>query len=129
MPKNKIEDLRNHLFDTMERLLDPDDPMDLERAEAVAKVAQVVVNSAKVEVDFIKHTGHGGSEFIQGMQQPRQIPQNVPLPAVPEATDKKLLSVNTGPETHVDLCTQCPLPDCNDTSPQCLIQIEKRKVE
>jgi hypothetical protein len=45
------------LFETMERLLDDDDQsMDLEKAETISKVAQVVVNSAKVEVDFIVFT-------------------------------------------------------------------------
>lgn len=65
MPKNKIEDLRNHLFATLEALQDEDKPMDIERAKAIADVAQVVVNSAKVEIDFIKATGRSeGSGFI-----------------------------------------------------------------
>ncbi|MEZ5424432.1 MAG: hypothetical protein R2682_15225 [Pyrinomonadaceae bacterium] len=68
MPKNKIEDLRNMLFETMERLLDDtDEKMDLERAETISKVAQTVINSAKVEVEFIKQTGHGGSSFLQNL--------------------------------------------------------------
>lgn len=52
--KNKITDLRNHLFATLEALQDPDNPMDIERARAVADVGQVIVNSVKVEVDFIR---------------------------------------------------------------------------
>lgn len=52
--KNKIEDLRNHLFETIEALKDAEKPMDIERAKAIADVAQVVVNSAKVEVDFLR---------------------------------------------------------------------------
>jgi hypothetical protein len=64
MPKNKIEDLRNLLFETMEKLLDEDNPLDIERAQAVAEVAQVVVNSAKVEVDFAKNVAGMGSGFI-----------------------------------------------------------------
>lgn len=55
--KNKIEDLRNHLFATLEALQDKDQPMDLERAKTVADVAQVIINSAKVEVEFIKQCG------------------------------------------------------------------------
>ena len=63
--KNKIEDLRNHLFATLEGLLDEDSPMEIERAKAVADVAQVLVNSAKIEVDYIKATGGTtGSGFI-----------------------------------------------------------------
>ena len=55
--KNKIEDLRNHLFETLEALKDDEKPMDLDRARAVADVARVIVESAKVEVDFLKVTG------------------------------------------------------------------------
>lgn len=121
MPKNKIEDLRNHLFDTIERLLDPDDPMDLDRAETVGKVAQVVVNSAKVEVDFIKQTGHGGSSFIQ----------NLPASAVARAPQLKgleLVDIKVTPDMkHEELCQQCPLPDCDDTSPRCLVRIQRQQ--
>lgn len=63
--KNKINDLRNHLFATLEALQDPEKPMDIERAKAVADVAQVVINSAKVEVDMLKVTGAAkGTNFI-----------------------------------------------------------------
>jgi len=57
MPKNRIDDLRNHLFETLEALKDEDKPMDLDRARAVAEVAKVIVESAKVEVNFLKVTG------------------------------------------------------------------------
>ena len=63
--KNKIDDLRNHLFETLEALKDTDAPMDLDRARAVADVARVIVESAKVEVDFMKVTGAAtGSGFL-----------------------------------------------------------------
>lgn len=55
--RNKIDDLRNHLFEVLEALKDKDDPMELDRARAVADVAKVIVDSAKVEVDFLKVTG------------------------------------------------------------------------
>lgn len=55
--KNKIDDLRNHLFETLEALKDDEKPMDLARAKAIADVAKVLVESAKVEVDFLKATG------------------------------------------------------------------------
>lgn len=74
--KNKIEDLRDHLFATLEALQDEDAPMDLDRAKAVADVAQTIINSAKVEVDFLKVTGApGGTDFIpQDGRQPQGIP-------------------------------------------------------
>jgi hypothetical protein len=55
--KNKIDDLRNHLFETLEALKDDEKPMDLDRARAIADVAKVLVDSAKVEVAFLKVTG------------------------------------------------------------------------
>lgn len=78
--KNKIEDLRNHLFATIEALLDEDNPMDLDRAKAVSQVAQTVINSAKTEVDFLKATGAmEGSGFIPSV--PRR-------PMLPDRTDR-----------------------------------------
>lgn len=66
MPRNKIDDLRNHLFETLEMLKDPDAPMDLDRAKTIASIAQVIVNSAKVEVDFVRVTGRddGSTKFL-----------------------------------------------------------------
>lgn len=53
MPKNTMTDLRNHLFEVMEALKDDEKPMDIERAKTVIGVAQVLVDSAKVEVQFL----------------------------------------------------------------------------
>jgi hypothetical protein len=70
--KNKIDDLRNHLFETLEALKDEDKPMELDRAKAIADVARVIVDSAKVEVDFLKVTGAMKStEFLPaGVDEP-----------------------------------------------------------
>lgn len=71
--KNKIEDLRNHLFVTIESLLDTDKPMEIGRAKAIAEVAQVMINSAKVEVDMVKALGAGnGTGFLQIEQGPQK---------------------------------------------------------
>ena len=56
-PRNKITDLRNHLFETLEALRDEEKPMDIARAQAVADVAKVIVESAKVEVAYLRVTG------------------------------------------------------------------------
>lgn len=56
-PRNKIDDLRNHLFETLEALKDDEKPMEIDRAKAIADVARVIVESAKVEVDFVRVTG------------------------------------------------------------------------
>lgn len=73
--KNKVEDLRNHLFEVIEGL--KDGSVDIEKAKAIADVGQVIVNSAKVEVDYLRVTGAAeGSGFIPDM--PRG---PAPLPA------------------------------------------------
>ena len=61
---NDINALRDALFQTLTALRDPYAPMELERAEAVAHVAQTLINSAKVELEFVKHAGGTGSGFV-----------------------------------------------------------------
>lgn len=62
MARNKINDLRDHLFSALERL-DNDEltaeelQKELDKAEAVAQIGNVIINSAKIEVEFIKATG------------------------------------------------------------------------
>jgi hypothetical protein len=62
MARNKIEDLRDHLFETIEMIKEGD--MELDKAKAIAELAQVIVNSAKIEVDFMKIVHGNGSGFI-----------------------------------------------------------------
>lgn len=76
MAKNKITDLRDHLFETLELLKDPEKPMDLERAAAISQVAQVIINTAKVEVDLLKAvSGSSGSQFFQMKEDSRELPK------------------------------------------------------
>jgi len=75
--KNKIEDLRDHLFAMLEDLRDDasKEPLAerLERARAVSDVSRRIIESAKVEVDFLRVTcGDVGSGFIP---QDRQLPE------------------------------------------------------
>lgn len=64
MSQQNITDLRRIMFETLEALKDKDKPLDIERALAIKEVGQVIVNSAKVEIDFLKVTGGNGSGFI-----------------------------------------------------------------
>ncbi|MCS6499000.1 hypothetical protein NYD60_03125 [Burkholderia thailandensis] len=59
-----ITDMREHLMQTLAALRDRDNPMDVDRARAVAQVAGVLVDSAKVEVDYIKATGAAGESLF-----------------------------------------------------------------
>lgn len=70
--KNKIEDLRDHLFEMLEQLKDPKAKVDLERMRLGMSVAQTIINSAKVEVEFLEVTGGKGSGFIP--EQPKTLP-------------------------------------------------------
>ena len=57
MAKNSIADLRDHLFETIEALKDKEAPMELDRAKAICQAAQTIINSAKVEVDYLETVG------------------------------------------------------------------------
>lgn len=64
---NDITELRAALFDTLRDL--KAGKMDLDRAKAINETAQVIINSAKVEVDHMKVAG-GCSHFIAGDDSP-----------------------------------------------------------
>lgn len=61
--KNGMTDLRNHLFATIEGLLDPDKPLEVERARAVADVASKLIDSAKVEVEMLRVLDQSGADI------------------------------------------------------------------
>jgi hypothetical protein len=69
--KNTLTDLHNHLFETLEALKDPESPMDVERARAVCHVADMLIESAKVELKFMELMNKDEpSQFFRGKQLP-----------------------------------------------------------
>lgn len=62
---NTVNDLRDELFATLRALRSGE--LDIEKARAVSEVAQTIINSAKVEVDYIRANGGGESSFIDGV--------------------------------------------------------------
>ena len=74
MSENTVQDLRKHLFDTIQALKDPANPMDIARAKAISNAAQVVVNSVKVEIDYMKLTGRDGTGFIPELEDQSKKP-------------------------------------------------------
>lgn len=50
---------------TLVDLRDRENPMPIDRAKAVAEVATVLINSAKVEVEYIKATKRKSGEFFR----------------------------------------------------------------
>ena len=55
--KGDINELREHLFATLRGLRDQDNPLELDRARAISQVAGTLIDSARVEVEFIRATG------------------------------------------------------------------------
>ena len=55
-PTTHIEDLRGHLMATLASLRD--------RARAIAQVAAVLVDTARVEVDYVKATHGDRADFL-----------------------------------------------------------------
>ena len=65
MSNGTINDVRSLLLDTLRDLRDPKAGMDLDRARAIVQVGQVLIDSARAEVDAIKVLGGSrGSDFI-----------------------------------------------------------------
>jgi hypothetical protein len=58
-----IDDLRAVLFDTIDAV--KSGSMDVERAKVISELSQVMVNTAKAEVDHAKVTGGKGSGFLE----------------------------------------------------------------
>jgi len=70
MKNPHINQLRAKLLATLDDLRDRDQPMEPDRARAIATVAGVLVDSARVEVEFIRATGGDTSTFLTGTTSP-----------------------------------------------------------
>ena len=66
-----INQVRQALLETLADLRNRETPMDIERAKAVAQVAGVLVDTAKVENEYLKITGNENSNFLA---QPDEAP-------------------------------------------------------
>lgn len=71
-----IDDLRSRLFGVLDTLTDPNKPVDVERTRAVVSIAEQIIDSAKVQVDYLRVVGEGTAGFLE----PRK-----PAPALPPA--------------------------------------------
>lgn len=80
MARNKIEDLRNHLFAAMERLNDEDltpeaVEQEMRKAKALAGLSNAIIETAKIEIDFMKAIGQQSatSQLFKDIQEPNLI--------------------------------------------------------
>lgn len=76
MSSPHITQVRQSLLDTLADLRNRENPMDVDRARAVAQVASVLVDTAKAEIDYIKAVGADRSDFLQPAPIAPQIPQS-----------------------------------------------------
>lgn len=76
---DKIADLRGELFAMLRTLRDPNEKIDIERFRLGNDIAQTIINSARVEVDFIRTVGpklSHGSGFLT--LEPAPPPEGIP---------------------------------------------------
>ena len=59
---NNIQSLRDSLFETINDL--KSGKIDIEKAKTISELSQVIINSTKVEVDFLKVVKGTGSGFF-----------------------------------------------------------------
>ena len=74
-----INDLRATLFETLQAV--KAGSIDLDRAKAISELSQNIINTAKVEIDYLKAGGNITSEFIE-IKQSAPVLTSGPQPVV-----------------------------------------------
>lgn len=85
---NHISTVRQHLLDQLQalRTAAPKElAKEITRSQAIAQVAQVVVNTAKVEVDYLKATRQKSTPFLEPASDAVQIRTTSPALALAAA--------------------------------------------
>lgn len=86
-----ITSLREHLMQTLASLRDRENPMEPDRARAIGQVASVLIDSARVEVDYIKATGADRSDFLDGQNSGVPVLDGMPAAHNPFPTTRHRL--------------------------------------
>jgi hypothetical protein len=73
---NDITALRAALFETLRGVRDG--TVDLDKARAINELSKTLVDTAKVEVDYLRATGGGESAFIETGAGAPQLPSAAP---------------------------------------------------
>lgn len=76
------------MFATIEALQDPESGMDVAKARAIASLGSVLVESAKVEIEFLKEVGGLGSGFIDDGENRHRI-ESAAKPMLPFAAGNR----------------------------------------
>ena len=69
-----INELRDTLFETLNGIKSGD--IDLDKARAINEVSKTIIDTAKVEVDYLKVNNGGVSPFIEA-SRPQQLPSGI----------------------------------------------------
>jgi hypothetical protein len=79
MAKNTLNDLRDHLFAQLENLSDPDKPLEkeIERAKAMAALADRIIDGARVQVEFAEVTGQDVTGAFFPKDQPDSLVERI----------------------------------------------------
>ncbi len=80
--KNKLSDLRNLLFETIEALQDDEKPMPVDRARAISEAAGKLIESGKMELQYLD---------LMGERQPSKF-FDTPLVALPALRPERRLT-------------------------------------
>jgi hypothetical protein len=73
--RKTIDDLRETLFATLAAVKSGD--FDLERAKAINELSKTIIDTAKVEVDYLRVTNGGESEFISSAAGTANLPPGI----------------------------------------------------
>lgn len=60
-----INHLRESLFDSLDML--KEGKLSIEQAKAISEMSQVIINTAKVEVDYIRANNGGETPFLEAV--------------------------------------------------------------
>jgi mannitol/fructose-specific phosphotransferase system IIA component len=70
-----ITALREALFDTLQKV--KDGSLDVDKARAINEIGKTLVDSAKVEVEYLRATGGGESSFIDTAVGQSNLPSGI----------------------------------------------------
>lgn len=77
-----MDDLRNHLFATIEALQDDEKPISIDRARAICEVADRLIDTAKVEVHLLDLVGGRPASQFMALPEGEDSPVPAKLPAL-----------------------------------------------
>lgn len=75
MSTNSMDELRSELFDALRKV--KAGTLDLDKARTINELGKSLIDTAKVEVDYLRTTGGGESEFLDGAVGKNNLPPGI----------------------------------------------------